>query len=226
LNTIRTSRCEEIKDKLGVQKALTDNSRSVEEIRGLYVLGLLAVLASIRVQQSTMNIIIGTNEFSVLPFLDITILLWSLYAFFMVLGFSEDIIGKRFSSAMKETARLYLILSFIMLALLSIMLAIFAYGIRLLWESVLLIAVGIGLLVSKATKIPSFRIPSKINFRNIGKKIAFLALSAIVVICFMFILTVEGQTNQMLLTLIGSVTAITLFILRRKWKGVFNDSKS
>lgn len=205
---------------------MTDNSRSAEEIRGLYVLGLLAVLASIRIQQSTMNIKIGTSEYSVLPFLDITILLWSLYAFFMVLGFSEDIIGRRGSIAFKETAKLYLMLSFVMLAFLTVMLAIFAYGLRLLWESIILLAIGVGVLISKPSKIPKFKIPSKTDFKSTGKHLLFVILTGTIALCFVFILGVEGQEMQMLLALIGSAAAITLFALRRKWKRFFNDGRN
>jgi hypothetical protein len=65
-----------------------------EEIRGIFVLGLLAVLASVRVQYSTMMVNIGRSSFEAIVFLDFTIVLWSFYALFMVFGLSEDMIGK------------------------------------------------------------------------------------------------------------------------------------
>ena len=61
--------------------ALSRDDRK-EEIRGLFVLGLLAVLASIRIQQPVLNIVLNDRSYNVSPFLDITIFFGSAYAFF------------------------------------------------------------------------------------------------------------------------------------------------
>ncbi len=109
-----------------------------------------------------------------------------------------------------------------MLAFLAVMFAIFAYGLRLLWESILLLVVGVGVLIRKPLNMPKLKAPSKTDFKSIGKRMVFVILAGTIAICFLYILGVEGQEKQMLFTLIGSVAAITLFALRRKWKGFFN----
>lgn len=65
-----------------------------EEIRGLFVLGLLAVLASVRLQYNSLMVNIGQGSFNLLVFFDFTIVFWSLYAVFMVFGLSADMLGK------------------------------------------------------------------------------------------------------------------------------------
>ena len=102
-----------------------------EEIRGLFVLGLLAVLSSIRVQQSEMMVDIGQISLNIIPLLDMTIALWSLYAFFMVLGLSEDVVGETISNSSRETAKAFLVLNFILLMSLSFLVFYWGFPTRL-----------------------------------------------------------------------------------------------
>lgn len=96
-----------------------------EELRGLFVLGLLAVVASIRIQNDEILITVEEKSYEVTVFLDIMLLLWSFYAFFMVMALSEDLFGKNLSSRFRETSTQYLYLSFSLLAVLA---AVFYYA--------------------------------------------------------------------------------------------------
>lgn len=121
-----------------------------EEIRGLFIFGLLAVLASIRIQYSSTNtqmtVQLGYGSFNILPILDNIILLWSLYAFFMVLGLSEDVIGKGISESFRALAKVFLQWNFIILGTLSIPIGFLAYGERffyVIYLVVLTVIVGL-----------------------------------------------------------------------------------
>ena len=89
-----------------------------EELRGLFVLGLLAVFASVRVQYSSFMVQFGQLSLDIIPLLNIIIILWSLYAFFMVLGLSEDVIGKTAASVFRQNSKTFLLYNFLLLAVL------------------------------------------------------------------------------------------------------------
>ncbi|MBO3842189.1 MAG: hypothetical protein FGF48_07215 [Candidatus Brockarchaeota archaeon] len=108
------------------KEALKNNLR-VEEIRGLFVLGLLAVLATIRFQAGKIIVTIGQVSFDIIPLLDITIVLWSFYAFFMVLGLSEDLIGKTASEAFRSLSKTFLSIDFALLAMISLIASLQAF---------------------------------------------------------------------------------------------------
>jgi hypothetical protein len=114
-----------------------------EEIRGLFIFGLLAVLASIRIQYSSTNtqmtVQFGYGTINLLPILDNIILLWSLYAFFMVLGLSGDVIGKRVADSFRGVAKIFLQWNFIILGSLSIPFGFIAYGERFFYLILLIV---------------------------------------------------------------------------------------
>ncbi|MEM3490046.1 MAG: hypothetical protein QXO75_10405 [Nitrososphaerota archaeon] len=109
------------------EKEASKSELRVEEIRGLFVLGLLAVLATIRLQRDKMIVTIGQVSFDIIPLLDITIVLWSFYAFFMVLGLSEDIIGKTTSEAFRNLSKTFLSIDFALLAMISLIASLQAF---------------------------------------------------------------------------------------------------
>jgi len=55
-----------------------------EELRGLFTLGLLAILVVVRFQTEHLMVKIGQSSLALIPFINFTIVTWSLYAFFMV----------------------------------------------------------------------------------------------------------------------------------------------
>ena len=111
------------------------NDTKNEELRVLFVLGLLAVLIAIKLQtpNGTFNVSIGELNVNAMPLLDLTVTLWSLYAFFMVLGLSEDIIGKSFSSGFREIAKTMLRMNFAILSIFGVLYGYLAYPTRLPW---------------------------------------------------------------------------------------------
>lgn len=132
----------------------TSNSPSrIEEVRGLFVLGLLAVVASIRIQNTEIILAFNGDGFNVTIFLDVMIFLWSFYAFFMVLGQSTDMFEEKISSAFKQTSRQLLMLSFIILTILGSALFYDMYPTRAPWV-LPFIVLGLGYyIVKKAYRI-------------------------------------------------------------------------
>jgi hypothetical protein len=93
--------CDVFGRKLSEKKTLKDKLR-IEEIRGVFVLGLLAVLVSIRFGYKELLIYVGEPYFNLISgLIDITIVFWFLYAYLMVLGISEDVIGKNTRNYLK-----------------------------------------------------------------------------------------------------------------------------
>jgi len=85
-----------------------------EEVRGLFVLGLLAALVSLRFQSKEMPFSTGQFSGDVTLFLDATIVFWSLYAFFTVLGLSKEMIGE-WATTFRELAQVSLFLTYVFL---------------------------------------------------------------------------------------------------------------
>ena len=104
-----------------------------EEIRALFVLGLLAVLASIRTQ--SINAVIGKTTLPLNPIINITIILMSFYALFMVFGVSRDMIGENLAVMFKSLALAVLLMNFVLLMFFGIVYAVAFYQNRLLWSA-------------------------------------------------------------------------------------------
>jgi hypothetical protein len=85
-----------------------------EEIRGLFTLGLLAVVTSIRIQYLDKLMTISINEriVDLTSVFDLIIVLWSLYAFLMVLGVSDDMLGEKEARFLRMISRYYLFFSY------------------------------------------------------------------------------------------------------------------
>ncbi|RSN72677.1 hypothetical protein [Candidatus Methanodesulfokora washburnensis] len=96
------------------KETLKDKLR-IEEIRGVFVLGLLAVLVSIRFGYKELLIYAGGPYFNLISgLIDITIVFWFLYAYLMVLGISEDVIGKKYSELFKDLSKFFLKMYFLL----------------------------------------------------------------------------------------------------------------
>lgn len=162
------------------------NETRKEEIRGLFVLGLLAVLTSVRVQYSTMTVTIGQNSFDVVVFFDITIILWSFYAFLMVFGLSEDVLGKKIAETCQSIANMFFQLNFYLLLVLGILFAYYAYPTRLPW------ALGLLGLFAFLASFKKLRMrekkPIKIEWKKSLKSGLSFSLITVVLLSFMFIM--------------------------------------
>jgi len=189
-----------------------------EEIRGLFVLGLLAVIASVRIQNDEVMVIIGENSYDVVIFLHVMRFLWSFYAFFMVLGLSEDIIGKKASSTFRETSTNYLYFSFLFLAFLSILLVYSAYPTRTPWALGFLPVLIAYFVIKRLRKI---RRPLKFSVGHFATRVKSnlyqLFLSAFLV-CFLMVMFGKYEEYVIPSFIIGSVMLISFLIAREKIK--------
>ena len=134
-----------------------------EELRGIFVLGLLAVLGSFRFAQTTDSLMfsLGQASFNLIPILDITIALWSLYAFFMVIGFSDYELGKNIAEAFQNISKAFLIINFLILGFFGLVIYNDAYPNRWYWVG------GIFLLLIFGRIIRRIRKTENINFRQV-----------------------------------------------------------
>lgn len=197
------------------KKSSKDGFRK-EEIRGLFVLGLLAVLSSIRVQNDEMMVSIGQISFNIIPFLDITIILWSFYAFFMVFGLSEDIIGKTASNVFREAAKMFLYFNFLVLVSLSLLLGYIAYPTRLPWALGLL---SILILYAICVKLREIRRKSvKINIKKIVESNLSGILGITILICFVMIMFGVHEELVIPFFVIGCVAILGWLAMQGKKK--------
>jgi len=189
-----------------------------EELRGLFVLGLLAVVASIRIQSKEVSMIIEEKSYDVVLFLDIMLIMWSFYAFFMVLGFSEDIIGKKSASMFREVSTNYLYFSFVILAFLSILFVYSVYPTRTPYALGFLLVAVFYWLIRKGIRI---RKSVKFSFKNLWKRIKSnlyqLLLSAFMV-CFLLVMFGTYEEFVIPSFIVGSVCLISFLVARERLK--------
>ena len=197
-----------------VQKVSSDKLRT-EEVRGLFVLGLLAIMIVVRYQNSKLPVSMGSITFDLIPLLDITIILWSLYAFTMVLGLSGDVIGKTLADAFWEEAKIFLRFDFMLLGLLSILLAYLAYPTRLPWIFGLIVAIivfgGIELIINLRKKPLHFELKKRIK-ANFSFLFVLILLVSVTVVFYL------PDTYEIYIPLpfcVGLI-AIGLYFLTRK----------
>jgi hypothetical protein len=192
------------------------NATKNEEIRGLFVLGLLAVLTSVRVQYSKMDVTLGQNTFDVIVFFDLTILFWSFYAFFMVFGLSEDMLGKGIANACRVTATAFLQFNFLALLTLGLLLGYSAYPTRLPYALAML---GLFALLASIEKVRKReKKPIKIEFRKMLKASLSLLLILLLCVSLMFIMLNVNEQVVIPSFVVGCVAIVIWFIIREKIK--------
>jgi hypothetical protein len=154
-----------------------------EEIRGLFVFGLLAVLASFRIQNSSTNTLMVQftyGSLNIIPILDNIITLWSLYAFFVVLGLSRDVIGRTMADSFRKIAKIFLQINFLALGLVSIPIGFAVSGERFIYLLLLIaLTVIVGLefqLLFKTRLSPRRKLKSIFTTRNMPFLLALLFL--------------------------------------------------
>jgi hypothetical protein len=198
-----------------------------EEIRGLFTLGLLAVLAAVRIQYIALNkeitILINGKQYAVTVFFDWMIFLWSFYAFFMILGISDDIIGEKASKGLRRASRYYLYASFVVLGMLAVLfyyaiyplqaigLSIFAFTLSIYWFAKQILALK-KKMKEKGVSIKSF--PRKTIDYLRSEWYQFLG--SIAFVCL--VLVTFGTHDEFIIpsSIIGSVSLILFLILRER----------
>jgi len=187
-----------------------------EEMRGLFVLGLLAVLTSVRVQYSEMEVTLGQNTLNVIVFFDLTILFWSFYAFFMVFGLSEDILGKGVAGVCRDIATALLQFDFFALLTLVMLFGYYAYPTRLPYALALLAVFALLTSITKVRKREKKSI--KIEFKKMLK--ASLSPLLILVLFFSLMFIMLNVYEQVVIPsfVVGCVAIVIWFIIREKIK--------
>jgi hypothetical protein len=208
------------------EKQQSDKYFEREGIRGLFVLGLLAVVASIRVQSGNVNLGTEQNPLYVSGFLDIMLLLWSFYAFFMVLGLSEDIIGEKAASGFREMSAMYLYISFMILAAVSFIFAYSIYHTRILWALGFIPVLVVYSLIRNYKKIKKSLSFESGDFWKRAKSNLYQVLFSVFVVCFFLI--IFGTCEELVIPsfVIGSISIVGFLIARAKVKKETAEKKS
>jgi hypothetical protein len=94
----------------GQKGELSDERR--EEIRGLFTLGLMAVLITLRVTQTEIIFHFLGQEYIMTEVIDVSLGFWALYALFMIIWLSDDWLPKKVCKIAYELGRLMLVISF------------------------------------------------------------------------------------------------------------------
>jgi hypothetical protein len=198
-----------------------------EEIRGIFALGLLAVVTTVRIQYIALNrditILIDGKPQNITPFFDAMIVLWSLYAFFMVLGISDDIIGEKACRGLRRISRYYLYVSFLILGLFAIVfyyslyplqaigLSVFAIGLFIYWfaKQIYLLTKKIG---EKRLSLKS----TSLRVINYLKSEWYQFLGSVAFVCLLLVLF--GTHNEFIIpsSIIGSIFLILFLIMRQR----------
>jgi hypothetical protein len=163
-----------------------------------------------------MNVTIGQGSFDVIVFFDLTIVFWSFYAFFMVFGLSEDMLGKSIAEVCRSTATAFLQFNFVALSLLGLIIAYYAYPTRLPYALALL---GLFALLALFRRLRMReKKPIKIELRKLLKSSLYPLL--IMVLFFSLLLIMLSTSEQVVLPCFvsGFIAIISLFIIKEKIK--------
>lgn len=90
-----------------------------EERRGLFTLGLMAILITWRISQT--KIVLGNLEFT--SVIDFVLALWGMYAFLMIVSFSTDLLPERVCDVAYGVGLLFLAFSFVFFFVLVVAIA-------------------------------------------------------------------------------------------------------
>jgi hypothetical protein len=93
----------------------TENKRMRrEEIRGIFTLGLMAILITLRVSQHEITLEIMGQVYIFTEIIDVTLICWGIYAFAMMIWLSPEIFPKNVCDFSYMMGILFLLLSFIL----------------------------------------------------------------------------------------------------------------
>ena len=98
-----------------------------EEIRGLFTIGILAILMSYRLQDKELEFTYLEKSFNLTFLIDITIVLWVLYGICMIFSFSDDIFGEGFIIIFKNLGKYFMTLSLAFFIIISIIFSLNIY---------------------------------------------------------------------------------------------------
>jgi hypothetical protein len=129
-----------------------------EELRGIFTLGLLAVLVAIKLQNKTLMVTVGKTRVDIIPLINVTIIFWSLFAFFMILGLSRDVIGKTLAGVFRTLSKAFLLIYFGLTAIFGTVYFTSGYPTRSFWVLLFLgFCIGYTFLLSLIIKLKSLK---------------------------------------------------------------------
>jgi len=197
-----------------------------EELRGLFLLGLLAVFVAIRYQNGSMIMKFQLIEFSLVPVIDVTVALWVLYALFMVFGLSDDVIGKTLSSMFKELSKIFLALDFLILTAIGILLFIFEFPDRYHWIFELFAFAFTCILISKSRQ----KKKSNLSIKDFFTKINLLKIirigTMIVLVLSVFDLLYYPDANCLLgFFILGCIAFLGLLLTEKNYLRKVDEKK-
>mgnify|MGYP001090432480 CR=1 FL=1 len=169
-----------------IQKGNTrDKDRwRTEELQALYVLGLIAVLATMKFAAGNSYLVpFGTIQINIIPLVDVILIFWGLYAFLMALGFS---LGESLRAFMIPLSQVFLLFGFF----LAFAVAIFTFLLGLSPVSYYIAVLALIYLVGKSLvyvlkthgKIAgAIELKSRITWEFLAKVGGFLSLFVLVI---------------------------------------------
>jgi hypothetical protein len=196
-----------------------------EEIRGLFTLGLLAVIATIRIQYQNREITIpikGT-QYVITPFFDVMIIMWSLYAFFMVLGISDDIIGEKACKGLRTVSRYYLYGSFLILGIMAVVFYYTIYPLQAIGLSVFAIALFFYWFAKQIYFLTKKISEKGLTLKSISERLInylksewYQFLGSVAFVCLVLVLF--GTHNEFIIpsSIVGSISLVLFLILRER----------
>ena len=191
-------------------------NRKNEEIRALFVLGLLAVLASIRTQNTELTATIGQASFNLLQIIDVMILFMSFYALFMVFGYSTDMFKEALAKWFREFARLFLVLNFIFLLFVAIIFGIAYYQNRLLWLFGLVAIPVIYLYLPKLRRFLKILVTQHVSARELLRRNIVTILTITLVGCLLEIGYYSAEQFVPIYFVASAIFIIFLIYLSKK----------
>ena len=161
-----------------------------------------------------MMVNIGQISLNIIPLLDMTIALWSLYAFFMILGLSEDVFGETISNSSKETAKAFLGLNFILLVSLSFLVFYWGFPARLPLALGLIFLLIFYRAIKRLGKRRKFLL--KFNLKKIVKSNILGALMMSFIFCVVGIIFVPDEQQAINYVVFGVVALLIYVIIKEK----------
>lgn len=88
--------------------------RGREELRGLFTLGLMAVLITLRVTQTKILLNLFGYSYDITGIIDLTLIFWGIYAFLMITWLSSDWLPERLCVVSYSVGTSMLFISFLL----------------------------------------------------------------------------------------------------------------
>lgn len=112
--------------------------RDREQLRGLFTLGLMAILITLRTSQTEIVFSFLNTRYIITGIIDLTLALWGVYAFMMIVSLSGDILPTKLCEMCYTIGIAFLVFSFLLFYITAIA---FASNIPVYWNVLAVIAI-------------------------------------------------------------------------------------